>query len=55
MQIIDDNTVVVYSSNELKQALIYENNYNYVYSGNEISLERGFTINAYPGRFAQRI
>lgn len=46
MQIIDDNTVVVYSSNELKQALSEANNYNYVYLGNDISLESGFTINA---------
>lgn len=46
MQIIDDNTVVVYSSNELKQVLSETNNYNYVYLGNDISLESGFTINA---------
>ena len=46
MQIIDDNTVVVYSSNELKQVLSEANNYNYVYLGNDISLESGFTINA---------
>ena len=46
MQIIDDNTVVVYSSSELKQVLSEANNYNYVYLGNDISLESGFTINA---------
>ena len=46
MQIIDDNTVVVYSSSELKQVLSESNNYNYVYLGNDSSLESGFTINA---------
>ena len=46
MQIINDNTVVVTNSEELKQVLSGINNYNYIYLGNDINLESGFTINA---------
>ena len=46
MQIINDNTVVVYSSDELKQILSEQNDYNYVYLASDIVLESGFTINS---------
>ena len=46
MQIIDDNTVVVNNSEEFKKALSEENDYNYIYLGNDITLTSGFTINA---------
>ena len=46
MQIINDNTVVVNNSDELKQVLSEENNYNYVYLGNDITATSGFVINS---------
>ncbi len=46
MQIINDNTVIVYSSDELKQILSEQNDYNYVYLASDIVLESGFTINS---------
>ncbi len=46
MQIINDNTVVVYSSDELKQVLSEKNDYNYIYLASDIDLESGFTINS---------
>ena len=46
MQIINNNTVVVYSSDELKQILSEQNDYNYVYLASDIVLESGFTINS---------
>ena len=45
MQIINDNTVVVNNNDELKQVLSEENNYNYVYLGNDITVTSGFVIN----------
>ena len=45
MQIINDNTVVVNDNDELKQVLSEENNYNYVYLGNDITVTSGFVIN----------
>ena len=38
MTIINENTVVVFSSEELKTALENENNYTPIYFGNDISL-----------------
>ena len=46
MQIIDDNTIVVSNSEELSQVLSEENNYNYIYFGNDINLTGGFVINS---------
>ncbi len=46
MQIINDNIVVVNSSEELKQVLSEENNYNYVYLGSDITVTSGFIINS---------
>lgn len=45
MQIINDTTVVINNSEELKQVLSEENNYNYVYLGNDITITSGFIIN----------
>ena len=47
MQIINDNTVVVNNNDELKQVLSEENNYNYVYLGNDITVTSGFVISYY--------
>lgn len=44
MQIINDNTVVVFSYAELKTALEQNNNYTYVYLGADITLENGITL-----------
>ena len=46
IQVIDDNTVVVINNDELKQVLSENNNYNYVYLGNDITAASGFTINS---------
>ena len=45
IQIIDDNTIVVTTSDELKQAVSEDNNYNYIYLGNDIIATSGFVIN----------
>lgn len=45
MQIINDNTVVVSSSEELEQVLSEENKYTYIYLGNNITATNGFVIN----------
>lgn len=37
IQIIDNNTVVVETSDELKKAISEDNNYNYIYLGNDIT------------------
>ena len=50
MQIINDNTVVVNNSEELKQVLSEENDYNYVYLENDITVTSGFTINSNKGK-----
>ncbi len=44
MTIINENTVVVTSSSELKEALEKNNAYTYIYFGNNITLESGITI-----------
>lgn len=44
MTIINENTVVVTSSSELKEALEKDNAYTYIYFGNNITLESGITI-----------
>lgn len=44
MTIIDENTVVVYTSEELKKCLEEDNNYNYIYFGSNITLTSGITI-----------
>ncbi len=46
MQIINNNTVVVNNSEELKQVLSETNDYNYVFFGSDITLTSGFTINS---------
>ena len=46
MHIINDNTVVVNNSEELKQVLSETNDYNYVFFGSDITLTSGFTINS---------
>lgn len=44
MTIIDENTVVVYTFEELKKCLEEDNLYNYVYLGSNITLTSGITI-----------
>lgn len=44
MTIINENTVVVTSASELKEALEKDNAYTYIYFGNNITLESGITI-----------
>ena len=44
MTIIDNNTVVVFSSSELKEALEKDNGYTYVYFGSDITLIAGIKI-----------
>ena len=44
MTIINENTVVVTSASELKEALEKDNTYTYIYFGNNITLESGITI-----------
>ena len=46
MKIIDNKTVVVTNSEELKTALSGDNEYVYIYFGNDITLESGFVINS---------
>ena len=45
MEIIDDKTVVVFSSDELKNILEGDNGYNYIYFGSDITLSSGIAIN----------
>ena len=42
IQIIDNNTVVVMTSDELKQVLSEDNGYEYVYLGNDINCYKWF-------------
>lgn len=44
MTVIDENTIVVYSDTELKQALEGNNTYTTIYFGNNITLTTGITI-----------
>ena len=46
IQIIDNNTVVVTSSDELKQAVEEDNGYEYIYLGSDITATSGFVINS---------
>ena len=46
IQIIDNNTVVITTGDELKQALSEDNNYDYIYLGNDITATSGFVINS---------
>ena len=46
IQIIDNNTVIVTTSDELSQVLSEDNNYDYIYLGNDIIATSGFTINS---------
>ena len=50
IQIIDNNTVVVMTSDELKQVLSEDNGYEYVYLGNDINATSGFVINSNKGK-----
>ena len=45
MNIINKKTVVVSTSNELKDVLEKDNRYEYIYLDNDITLESGITIN----------
>ena len=44
MTIINESTVVVTSSAELKEALEKDNGYTYIYLGEDITLTSGITI-----------
>lgn len=46
MDVIDKNTVVVYTSLELKTCLEGNNQYNYIYFGGDITLSSGITISS---------
>ena len=46
IQIINKNTVVVTSSDELKQAVSEDNGYDYIYLGSDIIATSGFIINS---------
>ena len=46
IQIIDNNTVVVTTSDELKQAVSEDNGYEYIYLGSDITATSGFIINS---------
>ncbi len=50
IQIIDNNTVVVMTSDELKQVLSEDNGYEYVYLGSDIDATSGFVINSNKGK-----
>ena len=41
MQVIDENTVVVTTSEELNKVLSEQNNYTYIYLGNDIIMSSG--------------
>lgn len=45
MKIINNKIVQVYTSEELSSVLESENEYEYIYLGNDITLEKGITIN----------
>lgn len=47
MTIINDNTVVVTTSDELKNALENNNGYTYIYIGNNITLTKGINISSF--------
>ncbi len=42
---INNNVIVVYNSSDLKQVLEENNNYNYIYLGSDITLDKGIVIN----------
>lgn len=46
IQIIDSNTVVITTSDELSQVLSEDNDYDYIYLGNDIIATGGFVINS---------
>lgn len=46
MKVINNNTVVIYSSSELKTVLENDNGYDYIYFGNDITLEKGIKISS---------
>ena len=46
IQIINNNTVVVTNSDELKQAVSEDNGYDYIYLGSDIIATSGFVINS---------
>ena len=50
IQIIDNSTVVVTTSDELKQVLSEDNGYEYVYLGSDITATSGFVINSNKGK-----
>lgn len=46
MKVIDENTVVIYTSDELKSILEQNNSYNYIYFGDNITLINGIKISS---------
>ena len=46
MKVIDENTVVIYTSDELKSVLEQDNSYNYIYFGDNITLTNGIKISS---------
>ena len=46
MKVIGENTVVIYTSNELKSVLEQDNSYNYIYFGDNITLTNGIKISS---------
>ena len=45
MQVIDENTIVVTTSEELNKVLSEQNTYTYIYLGNDITMSSGSIIN----------
>lgn len=45
MQILNDNTILVLTEVDLKETLSQDNNYTYIYLGDNITLTSGITIN----------
>lgn len=50
MKILDSKTIVVSTSDELKNILEEENSYSYIYLDSDITLTEGITINQYKNR-----
>jgi hypothetical protein len=45
VQVIDENTIVVTTSEELNKVLSEQNTYTYIYLGNDITMSSGSIIN----------
>ena len=46
MKVIDSSTVAVFSSDELKEALVNDNGYSYIYFGDNITISSGINISS---------